>query len=108
MDYTTKIGVLKRAIRRFAVKFSEGMTRPFQKFAADMCYGAMAAKSCVLSKIAQVLHEDTQKINTVERLARNLNAEIPEKVHDNYTISAGQYRDPHRQQRCHKALRTSI
>ena len=91
MDYTTKIGVLKRAIRRFAVKFSEGMTRPFQKFAADMCYGAMAAKSCVLSKIAQVLHEDTQKINTVERLARNLNAEIPEKVHNNYTNVVKQY-----------------
>ena len=91
MDYTTKIGVLKRAIHRFAVKFTVGMPRPFQKFAADMCYGAMAAKSCVLSKIAQVLQEDTQKINTVERLARNLNAEIPETVHDNYTNVVKQY-----------------
>ena len=91
MDYTTKIGVLKRAIHRFAVKFTVGMPRPFQKFAADMCYGAMAAKSCVLSEIAQVLQEDTQKINTVERLARNLNAEIPETVHDNYTNVVKQY-----------------
>ena len=91
MDYTTKISVLKRAIHRFTAKISAGMTRPFQKFAADMCYGAMAAKSCVLSKIAQVLHEDTQKINTVERLARNLNAEIPETVHDNYTNVVKQY-----------------
>ena len=84
MDYTTKIGVLKRAIHRFAGKISEGMTRPFQKFTADMCYGTMAAKSCVLSEIAQSLQEGTQKINTVERLARHLSAEMPETVHDNY------------------------
>ena len=84
VDYTTKTGVLKRAIFKFAGKISAGMPRPFQKFVADMCYGAMAARSCVLSKIAQALQEDTQKINTVERLARNLGAEIPEEVHNNY------------------------
>ena len=67
------------------------MTRPFQKFVADMCYGAMAARSCVLSKIAQALQEDTQKINTVERLARNLGAEIPEEVHNNYLDTVKQY-----------------
>lgn len=84
VDYTTKTGVLKRAIFKFTGKISAGMTRPFQKYVADMCYGAMAARSCVLSKIAQALQEGTQKINTVERLARNLGAEIPEEVHDNY------------------------
>ncbi len=46
MNYTTEIGVLKRAIHRSATKISAGMPRPFQKFTADMCYGAMAAKSC--------------------------------------------------------------
>jgi len=91
MDYTTKISVLKRAIHKFAAKISAGMTRPFHKFTADMCYGAMAAKSCVLSEIAQALQEDTQKINTVERLARNLNAEIPKAVQDNYTNVVQQY-----------------
>ena len=90
MDYTTKISVLKRAIHKFTAKISAGMTRPFQKFTADMCYGAMAARSCVLSEIAQSLQEDTKKINTVERLARHLNAEIPETVHSNYTnITSG-------------------
>ena len=91
MNYTTKIGILKRAIHRFAVKISAGMPRPFQKFTADMCYGAMAAKSCVLSEIAQALQEDTQKINTVERLARHLNAEISETVQDNYTNVVKKY-----------------
>lgn len=67
------------------------MTRPFHKFTADMCYGSMAAKSSVLSEIAQALQEDTQKINTVERLARNLNAEIPKAVQDNYTNVVQQY-----------------
>lgn len=90
MDYTTKISVLKRAIHKFTAKISAGMTRPFQKFTADMCYGAMAARSCALSEIAQSLQEDTKKINTVERLARHLNAEIPETVHSNYTnITSG-------------------
>ena len=60
------------------------MPRPFQKFTADMCYGTMAAKSCMLSKIAQSLQEDTQKINTIERLARHLSVEVPEAVYDNY------------------------
>ena len=91
MDYTTKISALKRTIHNFSARISAGMTRPFQKFAADICYGAMAAKSCVLSEIAQVLQEDTQKINTVERLARHLNAEVPETVRDNYTNVVKQY-----------------
>ena len=78
VDYTTKIGVLKRAILNFAGKISNGTKRPFRKFAADMCYGAMASKSCVISDIAQALQEDTQKINTIERLTRNLCSGIPQ------------------------------
>ena len=112
MDYTTKISVLKRALHNYSARISAGMTRPFQKFVADICYGAMAAKSCVLSEIAQALQEDTQKINTVERLARHLNAEIPETVHDNYTNIVQQYLPNniviHIDNRRHKALRTSV
>ena len=90
-NYTTKIGVLKRAILNFAGKISNGLKRPFAKFTADMCYGTMASKSCVLSDIAHALQEDTKKINTVERLARNLCAEIPEIAQDNYLNIAKQY-----------------
>lgn len=91
VDYTTKICVLKRAIFKFAGKVSAGLKRPFQKFAADMCYGAMASKSCVLSSIAHALQEETQKINTVERLARNLGAGIPETAQENYLTLAKSY-----------------
>ena len=83
-DYSTKISVLKRSILNFTDKISAGMSRPFRKFAADMCYGAMASQNCILSEIAQVLQEDTKKINTIERLARNLSKKIPEAVEDNY------------------------
>ena len=82
--YTTKIGVLKRALLNFAGKISSGLKRPFAKFTADMCYGAMASKSCVISDIAHALQEDTKKINTVERLTRNLCADIPEAAQGNY------------------------
>ena len=91
VNYTTKISVLKRAIFKFAEKISAGMKRPFRKFAADMCYGAMASKSCVISDIAQELQEETQKINTIERLTRNLGVKIPEIVQNNYLNTVKQY-----------------
>ena len=90
-DYTTKICVLKRSILNFTDKISAGMNRPFCKFIADICYGAMASKSCVISEIAQQLQEDTKKINTIERLARNLSKEIPEAVEANYLNIVKQY-----------------
>ena len=83
-DYTTKVSVLKRAIFKFTEEISAGTKRPFHKFAADMCYGAMASKSCVISNIAQELQEETQKVNTIERLTRHLDTEIPETVRNNY------------------------
>ena len=90
-NYTTNIGVLKRSILNFADKISSGAGRPFQKFTADMCYGSMAAKSCLLTDIAQVLQEPAKKINTVERLARNLQSKIPEKVQNNYLDQVKKY-----------------
>ena len=86
-NYSTKISILKRAIVNFTDKISAGMKRPFHKFVADMCYGAMTSKSCVISEIAQALQEDTKKINTIGRLTRNLNQEIPKAVGDNYLVS---------------------
>lgn len=90
-NITTNIGTLKRAIINLCQKISEGTKRPFQKFTADMCFGSLSANSCVISDIAQALQEDTQKINTVERLTRNLNKGIPETVQDNYLNTAKKY-----------------
>lgn len=91
MNYTTNTGVLKREIFKFTEKISAGITRPFHKFAADLCYGIMASKSCLISEVAQALQEDTRKINTIERLARHLSEEIPETVRDNYLNVTKQY-----------------
>ena len=53
MQYsTTNICQMKREIMRFSGKISASMLRPEQKFFADMQYGMLASKSCLLSEIA--------------------------------------------------------
>ena len=56
------------------------MKRSDQKFAADMTYGMLAGRSCLLTSIVEELHEETKKVNAVERLARHLKEGIPEDV----------------------------
>ena len=38
-----------------------------------MTYGMLAAGSCLLTDVVEQLHEDTKKVNSVERLTRHLN-----------------------------------
>ncbi len=38
-----------------------------------MTYGMLASESCLLTYIVDHLHEDTKKVNSVERLTRHLN-----------------------------------
>ncbi len=38
-----------------------------------MTYGMLAAGSCLLTDVVDQLHEDTKKVNSVERLIRHLN-----------------------------------
>lgn len=90
-DYTTIISVLKRAIFNFSEKLSAGTARPFHKFFADMCFGAMSSKSCLITDIAGALQEQAKKINTVERLARHLSEPIPEVVQENYLDMVKKY-----------------
>ncbi len=85
MSYsTTRVYKMKRAIYNFSRKISAGQDRPTQKFTADMCYGILASGSCVLSKIAHELQEDTQKINTIDRLSRHLSRGTPALGELNY------------------------
>lgn len=49
-----------------------------------MIYGMMAAKSCLLTDIVDQLHEDTKKVNSVERLSRHLEKGIPPKAAVSY------------------------
>ena len=42
-----------------------------------MTYGMLAAKSCLLTDIVDQLHENSKKINSVERLTKHLNKGVP-------------------------------
>ena len=69
---TTNTYQMKRDILNYSKKISNGCVRDKQKFTADMIYGLLAAKSCVLSEIAHELQEPIRKKNTIDRLSRQL------------------------------------
>ena len=53
MNYnTTKVYSIKREILTFSKKISKNLSRPDQKFVADMLYGILASGSCLLSDIS--------------------------------------------------------
>lgn len=82
--FTTKIFSLKREILTFSGKISKKLKTPYQKFIADITYGMLASESCLLTDVADKLHERTQKINVVDRLSRQLAKGIPKQVLLNY------------------------
>ena len=75
---------LKREILTFSKKISRHLPKPDRKFTADMTYGMLAAKSCLLTDIVDQLHEDSKKVNSVERLTRHLNKGVPQKALSSY------------------------
>jgi hypothetical protein len=85
MNYsTTNTYTMKREILTFSNRFSKGLTKPKKKFVADMTYGMLASNSCLLSDIADTLHEDIKKKNTIERLSLNLANGTPNLLLSNY------------------------
>lgn len=76
-DSTIYTYQLKREILSFSNKISKNLTKPDKKFNADMLYGILASKSCLLTDISDRLHEPAKKVNTVERLSRHLLKGIP-------------------------------
>lgn len=76
VNFTSNTYQLKREILTFSSKISRHLSKPDKKFTADMTYGMLAAKSCLLTDIVDQLHENTQKVNSVERLTRHLNKSI--------------------------------
>ena len=81
---TTNTYTLKREILTFSNKISKHLSKPERKFAADMTYGILAARSCLLTDIVDQLHENSQKVNSVERLTRHLNKGIPAESQKSY------------------------
>lgn len=70
--FTSNTYQLKRSILHFSKNISKSLPRPEQKFLAEITYGMLAAKSCLLTDIAEQLHESSKKINTVDRLSKHL------------------------------------
>lgn len=75
---------MKREIFTFSRKVSANLSKPERKFTADMTYGMLASGSCLLTDIVDQLHEDSKKVNSVERLTKHLNKGIPEKARNSY------------------------
>jgi len=83
--YNTLGHNLKRGIFNFCKIISKGLSKPTQKFVADMMYGLLAAQSSHLTKIARKLNEKIALDKVVERLSRNLmNFKDAEKLTESY------------------------
>ena len=83
-DFITETYTAKRELLTYAEKISDGFSRPDKKFVSDMIYGILASGSIILSDISDVLMEDIEKGNTVERLSRHLKKGLPLGSRTNY------------------------
>src|SRR5699024_8557966 len=83
-NFTTNTYTMKREFLTFSNKLSKGLSKPKKKFVADMTYGMLASNSCLLSDIADTLHEDIKKKNTIERLSLHLANGTPDLLLSNY------------------------
>ena len=77
LNSTSKTYTLKRKILFFTNKISKQLSRPNRKFIADITYGMLASGSCLLTDVADQLHEPSKKINIVDRLSRHLSQGTP-------------------------------
>mgnify|MGYP000372062284 FL=1 len=80
VNFTSNTYTLKREILTFSNKIS----KPDRKFTADMTYGMLAAGSCLLTDVVDQLHEDSKKINVVDRLSRHLDKGVPAQATSSY------------------------
>lgn len=77
---------LKREILSFSNKISKCLSKPDRKFFADMLYGILASRSCLLTDISDKLLEPYKKINTVDRLSGHLSKGVPKDGLDAYLV----------------------
>src|SRR5690625_2373141 len=83
--YTTDLYEMKREIINYSKKLNKGLGQVESKFITQMIYGMMRGQSSIISDISDALEEDIKKINTVERLTRNLNKDMTHDViYENY------------------------
>ena len=68
---------MKREILTFSNIISKHLSKRDRKFCAKMTYGMLVSGNCLLTDIADQLHELTNKINTVNRLSKLSEKGIP-------------------------------
>lgn len=83
-NFTTNTYQMKRKILSFTNKISRHLSKPEKKFTADITYGILVSKSCLLTDIADQLHELSKKINIVDRLSRHLEKGTPASAAASY------------------------
>lgn len=71
-NFTSNTYKRKRKILTFTNKISKRLSKPDRKFTADITYGMQASGNCLLTDVAHQLHENSKKINIVDRLSRHL------------------------------------
>ena len=84
LNSTSNTYILKREILTFSNKISKNLSKPDRKFTADITYGMLASGSCLLTDVVDQLHENSRKVNSVERLTRHLDKGIPAKALNSY------------------------
>ena len=84
LNSTSNIYQMKREILTVSNKISRNLSKPDKKFTTDMVYGMLASQSCLLTDIVDQLHEDTKKVNSVERLTRHLSRGVPSDAQKAY------------------------
>ena len=84
LNSTSNTYTLKREILNFSNKVSKKLSKPDKKFSADMIYGMLAAGSCLLTDVVDQLHENSKKVNSVERLTKHLNKGTPVNALSSY------------------------
>lgn len=82
--FTSNTYTLKRKILNFTNKISSRLSKSERKFMADLTYGMLAAKSCLLTDVVDQLHEPARKINSVDRLSKHLKKGVPDEAADAY------------------------
>jgi len=83
-NFTSNTYKMKREILTFSNKISKCLSKPERKFTADITYGILASGSCLLTDVADQLHESSKKINTVDRLSKHLDKGSPAKAAVSY------------------------
>ncbi|MCI5602321.1 MAG: transposase [Clostridiales bacterium] len=84
VNFTSNTYKLKRKILNFTNKISKRLSKPERKFTADKTYGMLSAGSCLLTDVADKLHEDSKKINIVDRLSGHLDKGTPTEAISSY------------------------